>query len=793
MQSPRAFAPSAADAEEFNRYPPSPTSAHAAGFYGASSSSVGECAACAHSPAAAAAASRARLAVASGMSPRQAYHQAQDDIDFAPSPRNESTPRPSFVPPLQLGGLTVKLPQAEEQQPMASPRAALEYLAKLSEGGLTASLSPRRVESPRVSAPLAVVPPDSPSSPTLLAPPKGFGASPGARNGASGKQQPQQEAGGKGGKGGKQMMQQEASVPQPKSMRMQDEGDAHADPSMSLDLPLQGLSQVPISSRAGGAVAGAHPNKASMQQEDEEPQSPRLSTRGARPPPMLALSPFRGDAELEDDDDPYASMVMATPRLSARPTGSGGGVPTLGGGLRTLGGAAGSFAGDEDETGARMTPRSTAQHGVFRAGLALQPLPAANATCAQNVVLTPRGGSSLRVGAGAGAADAQPKKASMQQEASTPRDSSDMLDSTYDDVRDDLDGFSDDDDLPPPPPPSVFPPPLQLGAAAFVPQAASCLTEMRRTSFTEDDAETFEVTVPSGAGPGAVLRLTLPSGEVVEIPVPENALPGDKLSFELSKSSLQAVEMAVSGEQIIFPGKVVKGKKLKRPPTPDDTRHRGPVFEVVVPSGWVPGMHTHFQAQLGEVVAAIPVPEGCEPKAVLHVEAPEGTSKIDIVIPEDAVPGAQFVANVGGQLVNVPCPPHMRPGQTLSVAVAGESALELGEVKVVKNGKARSTPKPPRILPSSPAKKAPNFEPQYSINFGADSPGRAHTGGRQDSPGRAMRLESPGRGSGSARPASPRSASPRPDSPGRKAKPASPKPRQASPMSRIFGSSKGKK
>ena len=135
----------------------------------------------------------------------------------------------------------------------------------------------------------------------------------------------------------------------------------------------------------------------------------------------------------------------------------------------------------------------------------------------------------------------------------------------------------------------------------------------------------------------------------------------------------------------------------------------------------------------------------------------------------------------------------MRPGQTLSVAVAGESALELGEVKVVKNGKARSTPKPPRILPSSPAKKAPNFEPQYSINFGADSPGRAHTGGRQDSPGRAMRLESPGRGSGSARPASPRSASPRPDSPGRKAKPASPKPRQASPMSRLFGGSKGKK
>ena len=39
---------------------------------------------------------------------------------------------------------------------------------------------------------------------------------------------------------------------------------------------------------------------------------------------------------------------------------------------------------------------------------------------------------------------------------------------------------------------------------------------------------------------------------------------GDKLSFELSKSSLQAVEMALSGEQVIFPGKVCKGKRIKK-------------------------------------------------------------------------------------------------------------------------------------------------------------------------------------------------------------------------------------
>ena len=145
--------------------------------------------------------------------------------------------------------------------------------------------------------------------------------------------------------------------------------------------------------------------------------------------------------------------------------------------------------------------------------------------------------------------------------------------------------------------------------------------------------------------------------------------------------------MALSGEQIIFPGRVCKGKKVKRPQE-GASAHGGPVYEVVVPAGWLAGFHTHFQAQLGDVVAAIPVPDFCEPKAVLHVEAPRGTSKVDIVVPDDATPGSQFVANVGGQLVNVPCPPHMKPGQTLSVAVAGDSALELGEVRMVKQGKA---------------------------------------------------------------------------------------------------------
>ena len=157
------------------------------------------------------------------------------------------------------------------------------------------------------------------------------------------------------------------------------------------------------------------------------------------------------------------------------------------------------------------------------------------------------------------------------------------------------------------------------------------------------------------------------------------------------------------------------------------------------------------------------------------------------------MPGSQFVANVGGQLVNVPCPPHMKPGQTLSVAVAGDAALELGEVKVARPGKAR-TPAKLKLGSPSAKLKGGNFEPDYGFNVGSarmDSPGRPNTGRGQESPGRGHRQDSPGR-------ASARSASPRPDSPGRGAplssgrKPAPAKPRQASPMSRLFGSKKGK-
>ena len=63
------------------------------------------------------------------------------------------------------------------------------------------------------------------------------------------------------------------------------------------------------------------------------------------------------------------------------------------------------------------------------------------------------------------------------------------------------------------------------GAAPSTPDD-STMTEMTRTSFTEDEAESFEVTVPEGAQAGAVLRLTLPSGELVEISVPDGAVPG---------------------------------------------------------------------------------------------------------------------------------------------------------------------------------------------------------------------------------------------------------------------------
>ena len=243
----------------------------------------------------------------------------------------------------------------------------------------------------------------------------------------------------------------------------------------------------------------------------------------------------------------------------------------------------------------------------------------------------------------------------------------------------------------------------------------------------------------------------------------------------------------------------------------------GPIFEVVVPNGWVPGIHTHFQAQLGDVVAAIPVPEGCEPKTVLHVEAPKGTSKVDVVIPDDAVPGSQFVANVGGQLVNVPCPPHMKPGQMLSVAVAGDSALELGGVWVARPGKARGTPsRTGRLVPPLPSSagggrrgKPPAYAPSYEYNIdvgatgqgttrGQDSPGRVHTGRGQESPGR--RAQSPRQGS--ARQGSPRQGSPRQDSPGRNPqssgrRPAPAPKRTSSPMSRaaqmLMPGSKGRR
>ena len=192
----------------------------------------------------------------------------------------------------------------------------------------------------------------------------------------------------------------------------------------------------------------------------------------------------------------------------------------------------------------------------------------------------------------------------------------------------------------PPPPLAALPggvemPPLSIPGGGGAPTApkAPVTTEMTRMVDEDSDHEGFEVTVPDGAQPGAVLRLTLPSGELIEIPVPEGAQPGDKLSFELSKSSLQAVEMALSGEQVIFPGKVCKGKRIKKEV---GAVNGGPMYEVVVPPAWLPGFHTHFQAQLGEVVAAVPVPDHCEPRTVLHVEAPTGTSKVDIVIPDNA-------------------------------------------------------------------------------------------------------------------------------------------------------------
>ena len=671
MQSPRAHAPCAEDADEDADFgarfgPPSPIPPPPAG-----SSSSCECAAAAHSPAAAAAANRARQAMGcgpaagqagapalsapssggnpgfaqgrslSGFSPRQAAlerHQSTiDDEVLAPSPRNDTTPRPSFVPPLQLTGLSTKAGAGAAAA--GAPALATGYLAALSQGGLSASLSPRS-PSPRASmsgqkAQMDEQEQTGTPSPNLLGPPKGF--TPLKKGGA-----PE--------KGGKQMQQQEeCAVPHPKSFMMQEEHEAAADESMSLGLPLQGLT--PKQPMGGLGLPLGDAKKFAMQQEDAEPQSPRLSTRGGaqhgagsplratKPPPLLALSPHSPGGADPFDEDFDASMVVATPRtprLSARP----GNTSATSSAASTASSAApedGALGGGQ---GVTMTPRGGG--AAMFADLALQQEreAAESNLLARNVVLTPRGSSAAAGGGGAAAAA-------------------------------DGDGSS--------PPPGVCPPPLDLGSAAFAgepPRRSEQLTEMTRTSFTEDEVESFEVTVPDGAGPGAVLRLTLPSGELVEIPVPENAMAGDKLSFELSKSSLQAVEMALSGEQIvraaalrstsglgccpaaphrwlrmlpcclaasllspdvdgsmrvpaqIFPGKVCKGKKLKRPPTADGPSDRGHTYEVVVPAGWVSGLHTHFQAQLGDVVAAIPVPDGCEPKTVLHIEAPKGTSKV---------------------------------------------------------------------------------------------------------------------------------------------------------------------
>mmetsp|Transcript_47437 Transcript_47437/g.94679 ORF Transcript_47437/g.94679 Transcript_47437/m.94679 type:complete len:232 (-) Transcript_47437:383-1078(-) len=134
----------------------------------------------------------------------------------------------------------------------------------------------------------------------------------------------------------------------------------------------------------------------------------------------------------------------------------------------------------------------------------------------------------------------------------------------------------------------------------------------------------------------------------------------------------------------MFAGKVVKGRRLKRPPEGfGDSTFGRQFFEVVMPASWVPGF-THFQAQVGDFIAAIPVPNGAGPKTLLHVAAPQKASKGNIVIPADAVPGSQFLATVGGQTFNVPVPPYMKPGQKLSVTLpAADATLE---VRIAKPG-----------------------------------------------------------------------------------------------------------
>ena len=161
--------------------------------------------------------------------------------------------------------------------------------------------------------------------------------------------------------------------------------------------------------------------------------------------------------------------------------------------------------------------------------------------------------------------------------------------------------------------------------------------------------ESFEVTVPEGAGPGSVLRLTLPSGELVEIPVPEGAVPGDKLSFELSKSSLQAVEMALSGEQVIFPGKVSKGKSSSALPPLMELAPVGPGPRSRLSCHLVGWWGSHPLGTAWRRGGCHPVPEGSSRRR-FYVEAPKGTSKVDVVIPDDATPGAQSSLTSVGSL-----------------------------------------------------------------------------------------------------------------------------------------------
>ena len=740
------------------------------------------------------------------VSPRQAHGLTQQqmmsavvDGDYSQSPRRNESPRPSFVPPLQLGGVALKGLGAAgaaanaknasnaSAAPPQSPRDPAGYMAALGSGGLSdmVRLSPR---SPR-------------SHPSSQSQQQGGGGGGGGGAAAAGaamaKQRPQIED---------DVLLPKASIPKqmPGKQMPSDDGGGEGKGKRLPQQEDSSLADSP-SSPALALNVGVEGNPYSSRGRPARGNGPLVGDGGLSLGLGLDLS-AGADGEEEADDSSFVMATPRTPRLSARHPGakedfkplnglsSGhangqrpdvsdpqhGGLPPLGAPLNDpgaqmvitpRGGSAIGVRGRVESPRGAPPPMS----GMTADGLVLT---------ARNVMLTPRGGGrpgGLPLG---GLPDPLPphERGSGMGDGSMARVESPRVSMP----EGHLGGAS------PPsggasPPGRVEMPPLQLPGSEFPsqpppPQAPtppkkgggkhggdgekqSHMTEMTRTTFTDDDVESFEVTVPDGAQPGAVLRLTLPSGELVEIPVPEGAVPGDKLSFELSKSSLQAVEMALSGEQIIFPGRVCKGKKVKKPPQLSEAEQAerrgggGPLYEVVVPKGWLPGFHTHFQAQLGEVVAAIPVPDHCEPNTVLHVEAPVGTSKVDVVIPEDATPGSQFVANVGGQLVNVPCPPHMRPGQTLSVAVAGDAALELGEVRIVKAGKPRAPSRGRHIVApslshqsgSSSARRrqnSPPMAPSYEMNVSdgrAPSPAHGGMSARSNSPGSARGGMSPGR------------------------------------------------